>query len=125
MRFLIFGSALLLNSYLSAQDHARGFSKPGPLGNAAAIVYLPAGAPITDIEIVKVSGRQAFVNAGQSRGLEIGQKFRAARKAKGRWIEVGEIRVLAVLKTESVVELAASKPAKKMELRVGDRLVRN
>lgn len=122
--YLILTILALSPNFSLAQDHARGVSKPGPLGNAAAMVYLPVGA-ISDIEIVKVSGKQAFVNAGQSRGLEIGQKFRLARKGKDRWREVGEVRVLAVLKTESVVELVISKTEKKMELRVGDRLVKN
>ncbi len=125
MLCFLFGLVISLHTVSLAQDHARGVSKPGPLGNTTAIVYLPVGAPISNIEIVKVTGKQAFVNAGQSHTLEIGQKFRVARKVKDRWMEVGEVRVIAVLKAESVVELVISKPEKKTELRVGDRFVKN
>jgi hypothetical protein len=123
MRYLIILSLFLSSTFCIAQDHARGVSKPGPLGNGTAAALLPPDTPMMDIEIVKVSGKQAFIDAGQSRGIQIGQTFKVGRRMKDRWLEVGEVRVLAVLKNESVVELVISK-VKTSELQVGDRLVK-
>ena len=127
IRYVIFALAILLNNAALAQDHARGISPRGGLGNVAKVVYLPKGTPISEIAVVKLNDRQAFVNAGQSQGIAIGQVFKMARQVQGKWIEVGEVKVLASLKTEAVVEMISANDmpnAKPSKLQLGDRLVK-
>ncbi|NIR46987.1 MAG: hypothetical protein GWN55_00725 [Phycisphaerae bacterium] len=129
LTFLVLGSCKSFSG-----EHARGHSLPGTLGNPSKTKQTEHGQPenretdLSNITITKVADisnvEAALINAGRDQGLNLGDTFTAARKVNGEWVVVGDVKIIEVFQTSSVVRLLPPHDMKQEEspsLNIGDR----
>ena len=129
---------LLLESCASvAQEHARGFSEPGALGNPGKANQSENKQPeineknLANIIITKVIDfpnlDTALINAGRAQGLNLGETFTVARKFNGEFAVIGEVKLIEVFQESAVVQLLLPNGVKQEEnqsLNIGDRFLK-
>ena len=128
---------LLATSQALSQDHARGFSQPGTLGNPGEPKQIEISeseikeTQLSNIRITKVADLSnlaaALIDAGREQGLNLGDTLTVVRRLDGKPGVVGEVTIIEVFKQTSVVQLLQPrkvKPVESRSLQVGDRFLK-